>query len=80
MSSHDQEDEHFGANDAVATSNGEAAREDEGTLTGCREAVEILTRNLKKGELSQHCPSSLLMFIFRQPLTISIRTASTLPC
>jgi len=29
----------------------ESEREDEGVLTGCREAVEILTRNPKKGNL-----------------------------
>ena len=30
----------------------EREKEDEGGLTGCREAVEILTRNPKKCELS----------------------------
>jgi hypothetical protein len=29
----------------------EREREEEGSLTGCREAVEILTRNPKKGEV-----------------------------
>lgn len=36
-------------------------REEEGPMTGCREAVEILTRNLKKGELSWLRPSLKLI-------------------
>lgn len=43
--------------------DGEVEEDEEGALTGCREAVEILTRNPKKGTLICFC-HSWFIFIF----------------
>ena len=54
--------------EAFSPLRGDLEREEEGALTGCREAVEILTRNPQKGAFVWFCvcfvETSLTFFFF----------------